>query len=278
MNRMFWILFRSTLVLCLTVEAYSQSLPWAASVPLKELTGLRVPRGWARLGKWKKSSDFGVRVADLPEFYDWRFYAQGLPPVKRQRYNDCWAQGTVGVLESLIKIHLGKEENISVQEVISCSGKGTAARGGFFAHSYHQAKGAVEEGQFPYQARDVRCKAGLKPQYRLKAWGYVGSQGKRPSVSEIKQAIMEHGPVGTTITANSALQRFSGGGVFSGCASGRTNHIEVIVGWNDKEGSKGVWFVRNSWGESHGEKGYAKIPYGCSNVGEIVTWADLEMP
>jgi C1A family cysteine protease len=89
---------------------------------------------------------------------------------------------------------------------------------------------------------------------------------------------MEHGPLGATITANGALQRFSGDGVFTGCSTRQTNHIVVIVGWNDDEGENGVWIMRNSWGTSHGKDGYAKIPYGCSRLGEQATWADLKIP
>lgn len=252
----------------------AEKLPWAARQPLASITGLKLPADWKDRGEWQDR--FEVAAEDVPRFYDWRFYAQGLTPVKRQQYNDCWAQGTVGVLESLIKIHHGIEVDISVQEVISCSGSGTAARGGYFAHEYHVRKGAVTNSTFPYVAKDVPCKSGLQPIYRLSRWGYVGSRNRKPSTMEIKQALMEHGPVGVTIHANSALSRFTGNGVFTGCSNGGTNHIEVIVGWNDDEGG-GVWFVRNSWGKDHGQDGYAKIPYGCSRVGEMATWADLEL-
>lgn len=263
----------------LLVSSYAvgdSQLPWAATQRLSDITGFKYPKNWKQLGKWKASKDFKIQVSELPKFYDWRFYADGLTPVKRQRRNDCWAQGTVGVLESLIKIHLQKTVSIAVQEVISCSGKGSAANGGYFAHSYHKQVGAVEEDQFPYVAQDVRCKQGLKPQYKLKDWGYVGGQNRRPQVTEIKQAMMEHGVLGTTIHANGALSSFRGDGVFKGCQNGQTNHIEAIVGWDDTEGG-GVWFVRNSWGPTHGENGYAKIPYKCSNVAEMVTWADLDL-
>ncbi len=253
---------------------FGESLPWAARQPLASITGFNPPPDWKDYGEWQDR--FEVAESDVPRFYDWRFYAQGLTPVKRQRYNDCWAQGTVGVMESLIKIHHHIEVDISVQQVISCSGSGTAARGGNFAHEYHVRKGAVTTSTFPYVARDVPCKPGLTPAYKLSRWGYVGSRSRKPTTMEIKQALMEHGPVGATISANSALSRFTGSGVFSGCSTGQTNHIEVIVGWNDDEGG-GVWFVRNSWGKDHGENGYAKIPYGCSRVGETATWADLEL-
>lgn len=262
------------LLVTVSTTSFAKSQPWAASQPLEALTGLQMPADWASRAPWEKST---VSAAELPSSFDWRVIANGLTPVKRQRAGDCWAQGTVGVLESLVKIELGREEDLSVQEVISCSGSGTARRGGYFAHEYHVKKGSVFENEFPYVAKDVACKSGLNQTYRLKKWGYVGAKGRKPSVTEMKQAIMEHGPIGVTIAANNALKRFRGNGVFQGCAwLMPTNHIEVIVGWDDNE-EKGVWFVRNSWGADHGENGYAKIPYGCSRVGEVATWADLEI-
>lgn len=250
--------------------------PWAASQPLEKITGLNVPADWQDRAVFQ--SQFEVAAEDLPRFFDWRFYANRLTPVNRQANNDCWAQGTVGVLESLMKIAYGIDTKMSVQEIISCSGDGSAANGGYFAHDYHQKHGGVSETAFPYVGRDVRCKSGLRAEQYLSQWGYVGARGRSPSVTEIKQAILEHGPVGATITANRALQRFTGDGVFTGCSNGGTNHIVVIVGWNDDEGSKGVWFMRNSWGTSHGQDGYAKIPFGCSRLGEQATWADLKVP
>lgn len=235
--------------------------------------GLRVPNGWEADARFETPK--AVPVAALPKSFDWRVQAGGLPPVNYQAWNDCWAQGTVGVLESLLKIHTGENTRISVQQVISCSGQGSAARGGFFAHEYHRTKGAVTTAEYPYAGRDTRCRRDISPKFFLARWGYVGARGRAPTTNEIKQAILEHGPVGVTITANAALQRFRGDGIFRGCSRGATNHIEVIVGWDDADG---VWFVRNSWGKNHGNNGYAKIPYGCSRVGEIATYADLKVP
>jgi C1A family cysteine protease len=253
---------------------YAERLPWAATQRLEDITGLRLPENYRNLARWKSS--YAVASSDLPEYWDWRFYANGLPPVKHQRASDCWAQGTVGVLESLVKIQLNKEVDLSVQQVISCSGSGSAANGGYFAHGYHKKIGAVMTAEYPYTARDTACKKGLSPEYVLAEWGYVGAKDTKPSVIQLKQAIMEHGPIGVTIYANRALQNFSGDGVFKGCGKGQTNHIEVIVGWDDTTDG-GVWFVRNSWGPSHGDNGYAKIPFGCSRVGEMATWANLKM-
>lgn len=269
----------------LSAAAFSQEVPWPATQPLSALTGLKKPLDWDRKAHWKAEKDFAVTVSELPKFFSWRFYAQGLTKVRRQANNDCWAQGTTGVLENLVKIaNPGVEELLAVQQVISCSGMGTASRGGNFALNYYKKVGGVPEADFPYVGRDVGCKTGLKAKvkYRVKDWGYVGARGRSPKSSEVKQAMMEHGVLGITIAANSALSRHTGGGLFTGCSGGGTNHIEVFTGWNDEFESNGkivsdVFEVRNSWGESHGEKGYAYMKFGCSSAGtEQVVWADLE--
>lgn len=271
------------LLALLSVAAFGDEVPWPATQPLSKLIGLKKPLVWDRKAHWKEEKDFAVQVAELPKFFSWQFYAQGLTKVRRQAWNDCWAQGTTGVLENLVKIaNPGVEELLAVQQVISCSSMGSAANGGNFALNYYKKFGGVPEIDFPYQGKDVRCKSGLKPKYRVKDWGYVGARGRSPKSTEVKQAMMEHGILGITITANSALSRHTGGGLFKGCTNGGTNHIEVFTGWNDEFDDNGkivsdVFEVRNSWGESHGLKGYAYMKFGCSRAGtEQVVWADLE--
>jgi C1A family cysteine protease len=276
------VAFLAALALC----AIASSAPtepaavpaWDRPAPRK-MTGLLKPADAQENAAFKAGPDFLVTPAELPEAFDWVDKLGGLTPIRRQVNGDCWAQGTTAVLEGVVKAATGVSDPLSVQEIISCSGDGSAAGGGYFAHDYQQSHGQSVEADFPYKGYDVRCKRGLVPKYRLKAWGYVGAHGRSATNDEIKQAMMQHGVLGTTIYANRALSNYHGG-VFHGCGHGGTNHIEVLVGWNDKmqdgTSTAGVWHVRNSWGTGHGDKGYDWIPYGCSRVGEDVTWVDLQ--
>lgn len=250
----------------------AEQTPWAATKPLNEITGLKIPTDWKMRAPFLGDLPKRHSAINLPRKFDWR-ECGNLPPVNQQLWNDCWAQGTAAVLEILAELHKVRgSDRASVQEIIDCSGEGTARSGGYFAHEMHKVKGGAVSVDYPYRGNDGRCRGGVSARWKLARWGYVGQRGRRPTTEEMKEAIYAHGPIGVTIYANSALQRFTGDGVFRGCQNGGTNHIEVIVGWDDDEG---VWFVRNSWGPSHGKDGYAKIPYGCSRIGEVSTWADL---
>jgi cathepsin L len=49
------------------------------------------------------------------------------------------------------------------------------------------------------------------------------------------------------------------------------NHVVLLIGWDDE---KQAWLVKNSWGESWGEKGFAWIRYGSNNIGVFAAWIE----
>jgi hypothetical protein len=79
--------------------------------------------------------------------------------------------------------------------------------------------------------------------------------------------------VSVAVYANSAMQAYTGG-IFNGCETGTVNHAVVLVGWDDDQGTSGVWFMRNSWSTSWGQFGYMLIPYGCSQIGYAACYVD----
>jgi len=212
----------------------------------------------------------------VPASYNWCDLG-GCTSVKNQgNCGSCWAFGTVGPLESKIKIHDGLEKNLSEQYLVSCNTDGWSCSGGWWAHNYHQwkippgepAAGAVYEADFPYQAANVPCNPPHPHHEKITSWSYVGSQYGVPSVAAIKQAIYDRGPVAVAVCVGPAFQNYSNG-VFqtNETCSGSVNHAVVLVGWDDNQGSGGVWYLRNSWGAGWGEDGYMRIGYGVSKVG-----------
>jgi hypothetical protein len=250
----------------------------ATEYALEELCGLVEPPGW-----WVDAPfDPCTPQRSLPPSYDWRAL-DGCPPIRNQGgCGSCWAFGTVGPLECAIKIKDGVTVDLSEQWLVSCNRSGWGCGGGWWAHDYHMwvpdkcgGVGAVLESAFPYTATDAPCNCPYPHSYLLNGWAYIGSASGVPSVSSIKQAIIDHGPVSVAVYVNSAFQGYTSG-VFNGCASGAVNHAVVLVGWDDNQGSGGVWFLRNSWSAGWGEGGYMRIPYNCSQVGYAACYVDYE--
>lgn len=214
----------------------------------------------------------------LPGRFDWREHG-GCTPIKDQgTCGSCWAFSTVAALESAILINDGDVQDLSEQWLISCNQDGWHCGGGSFAHNYHMWKtdpcgktGAVLEADFPYAAEDLPCDCPYRHPYEIDDWGYVGNSESIPPLNAIKRAILDYGPVSVEVATDDAFASYSGG-IFDDCSATGVNHLVVIVGWDDSQGTAGVWFLRNSWGTGWGEDGYMRIEYGCNHVGHAANW------
>jgi len=238
----------------------------ACEYTLEQLCGFEEPPNWRDLAPQAALE----ASADLPPSFDWRNEVE-LTPVKNQGgCGSCWAFATVAVLEQVVKIKDGMTKDFSEQWLVSCNQEGWGCDGGFVAHNYHDwmsdgcGIGPVYESDFPYLEMDWPCSCPYTylPEFRIESWAYSGT-----TVEQIKQAIMDYGPVYVSIRATDPLQGYTGG-VFNNHEDGSTNHAVVLVGWDDFQGTEGVWFMRNSWGTWWGEDdGYCRIEYGCCSVG-----------
>ncbi|MDY7109093.1 MAG: C1 family peptidase, partial [Planctomycetota bacterium] len=126
--------------------------------------------------------------------------------------------------------------------------------------------GAVPEADFPYGNAELPCDCPYPHAAFLDTWFFVGVPWEIATVEQIKQAIYERGPVATCVYANDSFIAYNGG-VFNDCEDHWINHVVVLVGWDDNEGTDGVWILRNSYGPGWGEDGYMRIEYGCSRIG-----------
>ncbi len=247
----------------------TEEIPPASMRSLDDLCNLVEPQNW-----WKNARfDPCQPQRNLPTSFDWRDFG-GDPPIRDQgSCGGCWAFATTGALECNIKIKHNRSVDLSEQWLINCNTDGWNCDGGWFAHEYHMwktdpcgATGAVLEQYVPYTALNDPCNCPYPHDYYINNWSYIGNDYSIPPVDSIKQAILDHGPVSVAITTNLAFQQYTGG-VFNSHSPLAVNHAVVLVGWNDTQGTNGVWLLRNSWGPAWGENGYMRIEYGCSSVG-----------
>ncbi len=248
----------------------------ATDYALDELCGLVEPEGW------QEDADF-VEFTDkdpLPERFDWR-EVTAVPPVRNQGgCGSCWAFATVGALECAIWRIDGEQADLSEQWLVSCNRAGWGCDGGWWAHGYHKTtldqcgnSGAVYESLFPYMASDRPCGCTYSHKHFIDDWHYIGNGNNVPPTDQIKQAILDYGPVTVAVTVTSYFQAYSNG-VFNACSVNPVNHGVVLVGWDDTLGTAGAWIMRNSWGPNWGMDGYMYIEYGCSKIGYAASYVE----
>lgn len=220
----------------------------------------------------------------IPEKFDWR-RLDGATAVKAQgNCGSCWAFSTVGALECNILIKDGVEVDLSEQWLVSCNQHNWGCGGGGFAHRYHMLttdpcgdSGAVLENDFQYTASNAPCECPYPHHFHLDGWGYADPSVDIPDPELIKRAILEYGPISVGVMADAAFSNYRGG-VFTGGISHDINHAVVLVGWDDNQGTDGIWYLRNSWGTMWGEQGYMRIERGRNAVGWGANWVDYRDP
>jgi C1A family cysteine protease len=209
--------------------------------------------------------------------FSWR---DKLAAVRNQKYcGSCWAFATIGVLEGINRLADGQVLDLSEQSLVNCV-QPVDSDGNCDGNTLHNsfdfltASGVPFETSAPYTAKTGSCSSSNKGKYGITNWAFVGSNYTKPTTTELKQAIIAHGPVAASVRVTEAFQAYSGG-TFVESDTGSTNHAIMLVGWDD---ARGAWHLRNSWGTDWGEDGYMWIKYGTNSVGKNAIWAEIPAP
>ena len=196
-----------------------------------------------------------------PEEVDWREKGAVTPVKNQASCGSCWAFSATGALEGGNFVATGKLISLSEQQLVDCDPKSSGCGGGemYWAFEYVMNHGICTEEEYPYHAKDEDCKDD-------KCTVVVQNKGfemvEANSGVALKAAVAK-APVSIGVEADSAVFQMYKSGVLDSTACGTDiNHGVLAVGY-----TADYWIVKNSWGESWGDKGYLKIKYDAEGEG-----------
>jgi C1A family cysteine protease len=194
---------------------------------------------------------------------DWRSKG-AVTPVKNEGTCDAsWAFAVAGMVEADHLIRAGRLFNLSEQELLDCTGAGSACRGGSPVAALRTviAKGGLAKtASYRYTAREGTCKS-LTPVAPIPGAGRVP-----PGDEASLQAYVAQGPVLALVNASAAFDSYKGG-IFTGpCSDNNPTRAVLIVGYTTGGGG-GYWIVKNSLGSSWGAQGYIYMARGTNLCG-----------
>lgn len=177
----------------------------------------------------------------------------------------CWSFSAVGALEGAYHIKYGGSsvKTFSEQQLVSCDTVDSGCNGGWMDDAFTFAQkngGLTTEDGYPYKSGTTgssgTCvKTGYTNDANVAPKSFTDVQTK--SVTALMSAVAQQ-PVSIAIQANQASFQSYSGGILTGRCGTRLDHGVLLVGYGTENGVD-YWKVKNSWGESWGEKGYIRI-------------------
>ncbi|KAL5576578.1 hypothetical protein UlMin_018277 [Ulmus minor] len=197
------------------------------------------------------------KVTDIPNSLDWR--EQGaVTHVKYQgRCGCCWAFSAVAAVEGITKIRKGNLVSLSEQQILDCVTTGNGCEGGMKNDAFKyiiQNGGITTEEQYQYMEAQGTCQTEREQNAAAQISGYEDVP-KNDEEALLKAVIGQ--PVGASVDATS-LKSYREG-ILPGDCGNSLNHAVTVIGYGTSEQGIKYWLIKNSWGASWGENGYAKI-------------------
>lgn len=186
-------------------------------------------------------------TSELPKSVDWR-KKNVVTPIKDQgQMGSAIITTAIEALESLYAIKTGNLITLSTQQIVDCESDATFYTNIF---NYTQHNGIESDSAYPSGPKGI-CKFNER-EVIFQNSGYV--EVPKNDLDQLAAAVSLQ-PLAVAIDAQS-LQMYSGG-IINECTT-NVDHTVLLVGY-DSESTADYWIVKNSWGTSWGENGYARL-------------------
>ena len=213
------------------------------------------------LGKKPASNEGNVEYLptdNLTDSVDWRTKGAVNAVQDQGMCGSCWAFSATAAMEGAHFLQTGKLLKLAEQQFVDCAGStgNEGCNGGLevWAFKYAETAPLELEKDYPYTARDGKCKATSSKEV-VKVTDYA--QVPKKSVSQLKAAIDKQ-PTCVSVEADTDFQFYDSGILDTPDCGTDLDHAVTAVGYGTDNG-KEYFLVRNSWGADWGEKGYIRI-------------------
>ncbi|ERM97591.1 hypothetical protein AMTR_s00374p00012080 [Amborella trichopoda] len=255
-------------------RSYKLSLNKFADLSLDEFReqymGLRAD---AAVGKKAPVGPFmHANLSAPPDTIDWREKGAVTPIKNQEACGCCWAFSAVAAVESITKIKTGNLVSLSEQEVLDCV-TGGVSRGcisGLMGEAFRfiiNNGGLARETDYPYQSIQGTCDA---QKSSSKAGTITGYERILSGDEDSLLLAVANQPVSVGIDGSGFEFKHYSEGVFTGDCGTQMNHAVTIIGYGTADDGTDYWLIKNSWGETWGDKGYMKLKRGVNLCGVAV--------
>merc|ERR1719267_318176 len=208
--------------------------------------------------------------ATIPDSVDWT--TQGaVTEVKDQgQCGSCWSFSTTGALEGAYQLKYGDLVSFSEQNFVDCDnrkngGKDMGCNGGLMDNAFDWAAkngGVCTEADYPYTSGTTRtageCQTSCTKNANVAPKSHTDVQ---PSSDSAMMSAIAQQPVSIAIQADQKEFQLYTSGVFTGNCGTQLDHGVAAVGYGTQNGED-MYIVKNSWGETWGDKGYILLGRG----------------
>lgn len=211
---------------------------------------------------------------------DYRYQLSGVRD--QGQCGSCWTFSTTGAIEANVGMKFGANHKyLSVQQLIDCDENDNGCDGGNFltAFTFLNNTGIVDDSNYQYHANQKQCNYNISTTNNvLRGIDYCSDFEEDNQCSNQRvYDLLSNGALSVPIDGGSfEFQNYASGIITVDCIE--ANHAVVLVGYGSDEIHGEYWIIRNSWGSTWGENGYAKIAVNHTNNESCFITSEAYLP
>lgn len=202
-----------------------------------------------------------VSLDAIPTSVDWRTKGAVTPVKDQGGCGSCWAFSAVAAMEGAVKLRTGKLISLSEQQLVDCDvhGEDQGCDGGNMDNAFQyiiKNGGLTTETEYPYTEGDGSCNTAMAANHAATINGYEDVPANNEAA--LMKAVANQ-PVSVAVETGSLGFQFYSRGVITKSCGNFLDHAMTAIGYGTASDGTKYWLMKNSWGSSWGEKGYARI-------------------